>query len=327
MRTPTGTDRLTLRGPEDVLAKIPFLVGFHPEDSLVTLTFDEDRELTLTARADLPEPDLTPQELRAAGDRLACLVFGREVRYCLLVAYTASRARATPALRAAVAAFADVDVTVLDAIVADGTRWWSDVCADPVCCPPEGKPYDLASHPLTARSIYRGEVALAGQEEFRRTVAPPSGAARVAAEQALARVVSARAADLGGHDGAGLVARLFARAGGGERLTDEEMARIAVEVCDVAVRDEFWSQITRESADRHVEFWSEVVRRTVPPHDVAAAALLAFAAWLQGQGALARCALERVHACDPDYSMARLIEQVLRCGIPPEAWEPPPVGP
>ncbi|GAA2759690.1 DUF4192 domain-containing protein [Actinopolymorpha rutila] len=324
MSTPTGTDRLTLRGPEDVLAKIPFLVGFHPEESLVTLTFDEDRELTLTARADLPEPDLTPQELRAAGDRLACLVFGREVRYCLLVAYTASRARATPALRAAVTAFADVDVTVLDAIVADGRRWWSDVCADPACCPPEGKPYDLASHPLTARSIYRGEVALAGQEEFRRTVAPPAGAAREAAELAVARVVSAGSAVPAG---AGVAAGLFARAGAGDRLTDEDVARVAVEVGDVAVRDEFWSQITRESADRHVEFWSDVVRRTVPPHDVAPAALLAFAAWLQGQGALARCALERVHSVDPDYSMARLIEQVLRCGIPPEAWEPPSVGP
>jgi hypothetical protein len=324
MSTPTGTDRLTLRGPEDVLAKIPFLVGFHPEESLVTLTFDEDRELTLTARADLPNPDLTPQELRATGDRLACLVFGREVRYCLLVAYTASRERATPALRAAVAAFAAVDVTVLDTIVADGHRWWSDACADFSCCPPEGKPYDLASHPLTARSIYRGEVALAGQEEFRRTVAPPSGAARVAAEQALARVVSAGPV---GPAGAGVAAGLFARAGEGDRLSDDEVARVAVEVGDVAVRDEFWSQITRESADRHVAFWSEVVRRTLPPHDVAPAALLAFAAWLQGQGALARCALERVHACDPDYSMARLIEQVLRCGIPPEAWEPPPVGP
>ncbi|MET9020929.1 DUF4192 domain-containing protein [Actinopolymorpha sp. NPDC004070] len=324
MSTPTGTDRLTLRGPEDVLAKIPFLVGFHPEESLVTLTFDEDRELTLTARADLPEPDLTPQELRAAGDRLACLVFGREVRYCLLVAYTASRERATPALHAAVAAFTDVDVTVLDAIVADGHRWWSDVCADSACCPPEGKPYDLASHPLTARSIYRGEVALAGQEELRRTVAPPSGTGRVAAEEALARVM---AAGLHEQDGAGVVAGLFARVEEGERLSDEEVAGIAVEVGDVGVRDEFWSRITRETADRHVAFWSDVVRRTVPPHDVAPAALLAFAAWLQGQGALARCALERVHASDPHYSMARLIEQVLRCGIPPEAWEPPPVGP
>ncbi|SDS94593.1 DUF4192 domain-containing protein [Actinopolymorpha singaporensis] len=323
MSTPTGTDRLTLRGPEDVLAKIPFLVGFHPEESLVTLTFDEDRELTLTARADLPEPDLTPQELRAAGDRLACLVFAREVRYCLLVAYTTTRARATPALRAAVAAFSDVDVTVLDAIVADGRRWWSDVCADPACCPPEGKLYDLASHPLTARSIYRGEVALAGQEEFRRTVAPPTGAAREAAEQAVARVLSAGP---GGSVGAGVAAGLFARTGRGDRLSDEEVARVAVGVSDVAVRDAFWSRITRESAGRHVEFWSDVVRRTVPPHDVAPAALLAFAAWLQGQGALARCALERVHAGDPDYSMARLIEQVLRCGIPPEAWEPPVVG-
>ena len=52
------------------------------------------------------------------------------------------------------------------------------------------------------------------------------------------------------------------------------------------------------------------------------ATLLAFAAWLAGDGALAWCALDRAREADPDYSMAALVERALTCAVPPSTWEP-----
>ena len=48
------TTTLTARGPADLLAAVPVVLGFHPSDSLVMLTFDAAR--TFHARVDLPPP-------------------------------------------------------------------------------------------------------------------------------------------------------------------------------------------------------------------------------------------------------------------------------
>ena len=49
-----STRALTLHKPEELLAAMPYLLGFHPQNSLVVLTLREDR-LGLTARVDRPD--------------------------------------------------------------------------------------------------------------------------------------------------------------------------------------------------------------------------------------------------------------------------------
>jgi hypothetical protein len=72
----------------------------------------------------------------------------------------------------------------------------------------------------------------------------------------------------------------------------------------------------------HVELWRDLVRRT--PHDLMAApaALLGFAAWLSGDGALAWCAVERCQEVEPDYRLAGLLTQALAGAVPPSTWRP-----
>ena len=53
----------------------------------------------------------------------------------------------------------------------------------------------------------------------------------------------------------------------------------------------------------------------------APAALLGFAAWQAGQGALAWCAVDRCHEVDPDYSLADLVAEALIRVVPPDAWD------
>ena len=48
--------RLRLREPVDVLAAIPYLVGYHPSESVILLGM-RGKQLTFTARHDLPPLD------------------------------------------------------------------------------------------------------------------------------------------------------------------------------------------------------------------------------------------------------------------------------
>jgi hypothetical protein len=91
---------------------------------------------------------------------------------------------------------------------------------------------------------------------------------------------------------------------------------------DVDVRDVAWAEISRADASTHVELWRDVVRRTPLDLLAAPAALLAFAAWLAGDGALAWCAVERSQESDPDYSMTALVAQALVAAMPPSTWQP-----
>ncbi len=350
--TSTAQPRFTLRGPEDVLAKVPFLVGFHPRESLVALAFGADHQIRFTIRVDLPgrparssaNPVATsdnrvprqspgvvaPAEVDELVRHLVRVFRKRSARYAVAVAYTTDRAAARPVLDAFRRRMRPVGIDVLDLLVADGRRWWSEGCTDHECCPPEGNLYDLARHPVTAQSVYAGEVALDDEDALRRSVARPDGAAALRMRELTTRTETELRERLAGEAdpvsawkaaGRAHVEDLLRRCRTDpERLTDEEVALASVFVSDVKGRDEIWRLMTRTSAMVHVALWSVVVRRTVTPYDVAPAALLAFSAWLSGNGGLSRCALERAFASDPSYPMAGLVEQLLAGAVPPDQW-------
>ena len=102
---------------------------------------------------------------------------------------------------------------------------------------------------------------------------------------------------------------------------DREVARLLRGILEIRVRDAAWSPLRRERAREHVAFWVDVLRRAPEPMAAAPAALLAFAAWQSGQGALAWCAVDRSTDVDPDYSLACLVAQALLDAVPPDAWE------
>jgi hypothetical protein len=102
---------------------------------------------------------------------------------------------------------------------------------------------------------------------------------------------------------------------------DAEVARLLRGMLDVRVRDAAWSPLRRPQAREHVELWADVVRRAPDPLVPAPAALLAFAAWQAGQGALAWCAVDRCVEVDPGYSLAGLVAERLTRAVPPDTWD------
>ena len=71
----------TLTSPHDLLAAIPFLIGYHPENSLVLVSLKED-QLGMAMRVDFPQ-DIAPESY----DLLASHIIREDASAVLIVAY------------------------------------------------------------------------------------------------------------------------------------------------------------------------------------------------------------------------------------------------
>ena len=82
-----------------------------------------------------------------------------------------------------------------------------------------------------------------------------------------------------------------------------------------------WVWLSRAEARRAADLWSDAVRRLPASHVPGPAAVLAFAAWLVGDGALAWCAVDRCREAQPHHSLADLVAQLLESATSPDQWE------
>lgn len=311
------------RSPLDLVAVVPHLLGFHPEDSVVLLTFGPGD--VFHARVDLP----SREDHQVAVVDMLTEVTGRQgVRRAALVLYTDDPWVAATFHDAAVPRLVAADVEVVSVLrVAGGRYYWADDPDDP------GTPFDLKAHPFTAEQVVRGEVVHGSREELAATLAPRDDADARAVDEAAAAfdegfegvaafVTTDRiCADIAGH--ARWLQRTIRRhVRRHRRLSAEDAGRVLLLVAGVPLRDVAWAEMTRENARDHVELWSDLVRRA--PRDLlpAAASLLAFAAWLSGHGALAWCALDRCAEVDPEFSMADCVAGLLERAVPPSMWTP-----
>ncbi|MFV2143151.1 MULTISPECIES: DUF4192 domain-containing protein [Isoptericola] len=140
---------IPLRSPHDVLAAVPYRLGFRPAESIVIACTAERGRPGLVARVGIDElrGDGAAEGLAA----LARAVAGTHPTYCALVLYTARGAAAADDVvqdvRRALQPVVDVDGWV---VAPDGYRGLG--CEDPTCCPEPG-------HPLAALEC--GEIGAA----------------------------------------------------------------------------------------------------------------------------------------------------------------------
>lgn len=325
---------LRIKSPADLLALVPCVLGFHPQDSLV-LVVVAGEGCNLHARVDLSHDET---ERRAGVANLLGAVLRNGGRSVALIAYTDDPVLAEETVDLLDEALFDNGVDLLSAVRADGSRWHNLLCDDD-CCPPEGRPYDLSSHPITAQHVLDGQVTLSSREELVDSLVGTDTdgieAVAQAADEAVRRFRSAARHPLEEEAPDGSCGPLVAEASwardrvrryldGREPLDADEVGRMVVALVNLQIRDVAWSEISHDNARVHVDLWRDVVRRTPLELVAAPAALLGFAAWLSGDGALAWCAVQRCHQAEPDYSMADLLSTALMSAIPPSTWTPVP---
>jgi hypothetical protein len=337
MTMPRGTQpRVRLGAPIDVLATIPFLVGYHPSDSIVILGLDDCR-VTFAARDDLPLAGETPADDHVA--YLVEVVLRQGCRRVLLVGY-GDEERVTPMVEALRVACDRAGVSVVDALRADGRRYWSYLCTNASCCPPQGTPYDTSTSEVAAAWTLTGRVARRNRAEYEAQIQPVTGAAREAMRKATAAAherllaLLAEAEDDNQAEAELLNAGNLAIATALDRQlhgippTDEEAAWLSVLLQSTAIRDIAWSLIrgSGPALNHHRALWQEVLHRAEPDLVPAPASLFAFAAWRSGDGGIARLAVERALEVDPRYRMAQLLQQAIAYGLPPTALDRWPEG-
>ncbi|MDI6099152.1 DUF4192 domain-containing protein [Actinoplanes sp. NEAU-A12] len=312
---------LQVRSPSELVAALPFLMGYHPHDS-VALVGRRGRDLDFGACFDLPPPGLDTDAARAATREVAAGILLQEPDAVVVIGY-GPRRRVTPVVVHVAEALRDFGVGIDDVIRVHEGRWWSYLCEEPRCCPPEGNlclPYDSV---IAAEATFLGQVALPSRGDLVAQVAAvqgPGRAAMVVATEAARRrfgelVTGDRDTKRLRRAGRAAVREAEKRYRSGATLTDDETAWLGVLLTDPAVEDYALDRIGRN--EWRVGLWTDVLRRVEPVYVPAPAALLAFTAWQLGRGALARVAVDRALAAEPGHELAGMLHQVLGFAISP----------
>jgi hypothetical protein len=321
--------RVRVSSPAGVLAVVPHLLGFHPELSFVVIGAAGPRQqVELGFRYDLPDPPDATVAADIAGHAVAVLT-ERRIGTVIGIGYGPGRLVTPDALATAVRRHR---LRMRELLRVENGRYWSYLCRNVDCCPPDGTPFDYPSHPVAAAMTVAGLAAYPDRAALASTLAPLAGEAAQEMDRAIERACARAQAlvDRAQRAGGGNPLRLAVGAGrrsvreaigayrGGGRITDADaFAWLAVSLVNLAVRDDAWARMAPEHREAHLRLWADVVRRASGPWLPAPAALLAFTAWQSGDGTLANVALDRALAADPDYSMARLLRDILAAGVPP----------
>jgi len=326
---------IRIGSPAEILAAVPYLLGFHPDRSLVVIGARPPRDrVHVTFRYDLPGPP-EPAYAREIAAHATAVLTRKHVTVAIVAGYGPGTL-VTPAAEALRARLADAGIAVREVLRAQDGRYWSYLCHDPACCAAEGVPYHVPSSSVAAEMTVAGNVTLPGRAALEAAVAPLGDPVRTAMRHATARAENRVRTLIADASRAGRIRRQLPRSviddglravsaaistyrTGGRISSDDEIAWIALTLADLRVRDDAWARMDPEHTDAHLRLWTDVVRRAEPAYVPAPACLLAFTAWQAGNGALANVALSRALEADPGYSMAMLLGEAVGGGLPPSA--------
>jgi len=298
---------LSVHSPDELVAVIPHLLGFKPEESIIFLPMGSDLPV---ARVDLPT---TPRD-REVVWRSISDAYGRYAQpgsSIAIVFLTANREDASVAGHDFAARFDTVGIDTRIMLWADETRWADLNTGD------MGLQTAAARERVAAMTVLSGRAqpapdraslatSLVGDREPIAKVLPD---AQVAATESTTRAESRWA-----------VGRLNQFHRDGLRLSDGDAARLLVAVHSIPIRDRLWEDINRDNTSSHVALWTDMTRRAPDEVRAAPASLLGFASWLSGHGAMVWCALDQVPE-DKPYALAGLVASAVQSGMHPREWE------
>jgi hypothetical protein len=308
--TTTALPTLTAKTPEDVLAAVPLVLGFVPEESVVMLTSGAVHPFH--ARLDLP---LTAGERREAAESLLGPARRHGVERVLFVMYAADAGPARACARTLVHRFRRAGVDVADVLRCAGGRWFP-LSLDGSEPDGPGTPYDVTGHLFTAQAVAAGRVTRGSRGELAATVAADP-LRRDAVSAQVGEVRRSGRAD----DPAAWLPELVVRLVEDGTLPDPPTAaRLLLALAEPAGRDVAMADLTRESAERWLPLFSALVRAAPRELVAPAASVLGFLAWLSGDGALAWCALDRAAEGDPPCTLATAVADALELALPPDVW-------
>jgi hypothetical protein len=330
MPAPHQHQSVSVDSPAAMLAVVPHLIGFTPASSVVIAGGRGPRHrIDVTLRFDLPDPPDHTLAEAIAGQAISVLT-SQDFTTVVVIGYGPGPV-VSPVADALRVAIARTSLEVRDILRVEDGRYFSYLCTNPDCCPPDGVPFDAGTHPVSAiLAKLSGREVLADRDLLGASIAPVTGNAAEAMRQETTRAERIAARLLAEATRAGSTSRPVTDRGlaavqaaigiyrdGGSITLASQFAWLALALSSLRVRDDAWARMDPEHREDHLRLWTNLTRHAQPGYVAAPASLLAFTAWQAGNGALANLALDRAEADDPGYSMALLLRDTLTAGAPP----------
>jgi Domain of unknown function (DUF4192) len=206
--------RIQISDPGELIETVPYLLGFHPRESLVLIGFagaaesggaggvSGTQQIQVTIRLDLP--DLLPGSLDAQTLQPLGEVLRRAESAAMAAVLVTDSVPGDPRRSGVLLACRDVvavamneaGIEVLDVLVATERRWWSLCCEQAGCCPSEGHERVLGCSAAAAQATFAGLVALPDRQAMVASLAGTSEQQRSALLPRLAEAERRRSAAL-----------------------------------------------------------------------------------------------------------------------------------
>ncbi|HEY5836413.1 DUF4192 domain-containing protein [Streptomyces sp.] len=348
--------KVTLRGPAELADALPFLMGFHPNDSIVLVALHGVHgRFGGRLRLGLPQdPDEWPEVARQLAECLVNNSTRRGARPDAVVAFLCQdpcegerssevTVRLRPLAQLLRVACGELNVPVVEALCVSAGRWWSYCRPEEAATPEDGValPPPGTSN-IAATAAYVGlpaPASLRDMESRLKPAQPRNRGQETALDMACAELVPRMLADGDGEDARNRTLAL-ARAAlerfraappvtdparGDQRddklLGDDEAAAIILGLQDRRTRDRAAEWMEPAQADAALRLWRALARRCAGPYGEHAAAPLTLAgwvAWSSGDEAEARVALGLALELEPHYTFARLLHHSVNEGLDPE---------
>jgi hypothetical protein len=353
----TVESKITLRSAAELADALPYMLGFHPTDSLVMVAVHgEGGRFGGRLRVGIPA---APAEWEDTARQVAdCLIRGSERRGGKpdgVVVYLCQdprdgesgqrvMTRLRPLAQRVRLACGALDVPVLEALCLSGSRYWSYCCPEGHCCPAEGTPLaPPGTSVMAAAATYAGLQVRGSLKEIEGRMAPLRGPVAADMERALDKAAAELIPKI--LDGAtqqevaaetlALARTLMDRltlappAEGGpasddwdDALLDHgEAASLILGLQDRDTRDIAAEWMEGEEAAPALRLWRALARRCVGAYGEHAAAPLTLAGWVlwsTGDEPTARIALGLALQADEEYRFAQLLHHACNEGIDPE---------
>jgi Domain of unknown function (DUF4192) len=320
----------------NLVAAIPYLLGFYPHDSLVLLSTSSPDPfgVDFTLRVDLPPPSLGSE----TAAELARVLRNHRGRRALLAVVGGVGAPPSgppgdlPPLPelvievtdacAAVGIHVWASVWVAELIAGAPWRCYHDCACDSGCA---GELPDPASSPAAAAAVAAGQVTYPNRAALEAVVAPgdPAALRRRAAllDRGLATLTQPGAVPHRADAEALSTLRHWVEVATDRRpgLGDEDVVRLCLALSDPLVRDAAFGFAFAESTAAGAErLWTTLVTEAPDPVAAEPAVLLAHSALLRGDGALAGVALARAQQAWPGHRLSAMFQAAVDAGCGPD---------
>ena len=311
----------TVKTPHDLLAAVPFLIGYHPIDSLVLISVKAD-SLEMAMRIDFPTN--APE---GAFELLATHLKRDQAQGALIVAYEPINNLTGPeVLNSAAEAVTKLGIPIRELMLVRNGRWRSLLCNDENCCPTDGNAIeDFQNSRIAAEQVANGTaLPFNDAKGLSHSIAPSAFAKDINWN---AQVIGFRidpddhdlnAKQRDGAESILLLADFYLQNG---FCKDYDLiARVIGRLSDIQVRDFALGCHDDQSLNAYWSMWHDLLKIAPPKFVAPVAALFAAIAYENGEGALAHRALDRAIEDDPEYSIARLLRRVFSSGWPPSGF-------